>query len=315
MLPGGFLSTKARVAVLDTSMFSDNLGDSIIMNAVYKELTESEVDVIGSVPTHKRFTPKDFDTVSKADLCVVGGTNLLSPSFNRQWDLGFQEVRALKGKCLLFGVGWHHYSNNPNFMMRNLYGLLLNPNVVHSVRDSYTAQKLDSLGFDVLNTTCPTFWNIPKRRMDLDPQNLGVLTLTDYSRKPESDKKIFQLAKSFFETLLFWPQGKEDLEYMKFLDIECEILNPNLSSFQYALEQGASYIGTRLHGGAFSMSKGNPTVIIAIDNRALEISKDLNLDVIPRSTINEVEELNFCNWNLNLPLQNIGLFKEQLRSL
>jgi polysaccharide pyruvyl transferase WcaK-like protein len=45
---------------------------------------------------------------------------------------------------------------------------------------------------------------------------------------------------------------------------------------RFLLDHGNSrlYVGTRLHGGIFSMQHGVSALIIQVDNRAAEIAKD-----------------------------------------
>ena len=50
------------------------------------------------------------------------------------------------------------------------------------------------------------------------------------------------------------------------------------------------YVGTRLHAGVRAMQKGRRSIILSIDNRAREMGKDYNLNVIERNDIYKLEE-------------------------
>ena len=63
-------------------------------------------------------------------------------------------------------------------------------------------------------------------------------------------------------------------------------MKPNLAAFEDKLsESDIEYVGTRLHAGIKAMQKWKRSIIIGIDNRAIEMWKDFNLNVIKRSEL------------------------------
>ncbi|AVQ17668.1 hypothetical protein [Fusobacterium mortiferum] len=73
------------------------------------------------------------------------------------------------------------------------------------------------------------------------------------------------------------------------------------------------FIGTRLHGGIKALQNKKRTIIIGIDNRAIEMS-EIGLPVIKRENIEKDLE-NMINSNLeidiNLPIESIENWKAQ----
>jgi len=69
-----------------------------------------------------------------------------------------------------------------------------------------------------------------------------------------------------------------------------------------------------LHGGIKCIQKNIPSLILANDNRAAEIKKDVNIPVIEKAEINEIErwikgETKFGK--INLSTQDIMNWKNQ----
>ena len=78
------------------------------------------------------------------------------------------------------------------------------------------------------------------------------------------------------------------------------------------LEGIVDYVGTRLHGGIRALQKNIRTIIIGVDNRALEKKKDFHLPVIDRNEIEDLEYLIQKDYKLDikLPNDNINKFKK-----
>jgi len=302
-----------KILLLDPSLEPQNAGDQIIIKAILRELNSSDIQIIGSVPTHARLTKSDIALVNEADLCIVGGTNLLVSKFYRQWNLGFREIFAYRNKCVLFGVGWWQYQKTPSFLMKLVYRIILNRSVFHSVRDTYTKNMLTSLNLQILNTSCPTLWQIPKQVSPQTSEEKCIVTLTDYSKNSEIDLFMLNLAAETFKKVFFWPQGSGDLEYLRSLNFHCEILPRNLAQLDELLENGACYFGTRLHAGIRALSFGNPTLIVAVDNRATEISKDTGITVLPREDVTKITRLSLEFHPPILPLHEIEIYRDQLK--
>lgn len=144
-----------------------------------------------------------------------------------------------------------------------------------------------------------------------------ILTLTDYNRDYKKDKELFEILEKNYEAIYFWPQGSEDLEYInELLNIQknYKIISPNLETYEDFLQSNeCDFIGTRLHGGIKALQNKKRTIIIGIDNRAIEMS-EIGLPVIKRENIEKDLE-NMINSNLeidiNLPIESIENWKAQ----
>ena len=58
---------------------------------------------------------------------------------------------------------------------------------------------------NIINTSCPTTWNLNGRsadRLDTKPKNV-ILTLTDYSQNVELDNKLINILLKYYNNLFF----------------------------------------------------------------------------------------------------------------
>lgn len=280
--------------IFDTAIGSTNLGDHIIMDAVHQITEELFPDeFLLQIATHQRIHPLDLPTLRPYDMAVVGGTNLLKNDNIRysQWKVGLKELSVLKNKVVLLGVGWWQYQNKPlSPYSRFLYRQLLAKQWSHSVRDSYTLKKLTSAGIhNVLNTGCPTVWSLDAehcRQIPVEKSDTVVTTVTDYLRDPERDKHMLETLKAQYKEVFLWLQGSKDLEYVRQLSDDVQVIPPKLAAFDRFLEnRSCDYIGTRLHAGIRALQKKRRSLIIGIDNRALEMQKDIGIQVLARSNM------------------------------
>lgn len=296
--------------IFDTAIGSSNLGDHIIMDAVNRIVEELFVDdFVINIATHQRIHPFDLPLYRKYDLALVGGTNLLKNANIRdsQWKIGLKELLAFRHKAVLLGVGWWQYQNKPvSAYSRFLYRNILSPTWLHAVRDSYTLQKLARIGIrNVINTGCPTVWGLNEahcRQIDPVKKPLVVTTITDYMRDPAKDQKMLETLLREYEEVHVWLQGSKDRPYLEQLRSqinqqisqgqelgELHYIAPKLAAFDQFLEDKAcDYIGTRLHAGIRALQKKRRSIIIGIDNRALEMHKDIGLNVMERTKIDEL---------------------------
>jgi hypothetical protein len=86
-------------------------------------------------------------------------------------------------------------------------------------------------------------------------------------------------------------QQPEDFAYAAALgDGRIKLIPPNLASYtQYLQQNHVDYIGSRLHGGIRALQTGKRSLILAVDNRAVEISKDTGLPVVKRDNVAAIE--------------------------
>lgn len=309
------------ISVLDTSICSSNLGDQIIMDAVNSILYEMFPDrLFINFPTHDVISSDSYRLMSKSSLIFVGGTNLLSSNMNsyNQWKVSLMDSLFITNITLM-GVGWWQYQNQPNLYTKILYKRLLSKKYLHSVRDSYTEKQLKLIGINnVINTACPTMWKLTQEHCVQIPQGKAesvLVTFTEYNQNPSLDKQLVELLKQEYKLIYYWTQQPKDYQHMKDICGEGAIyLNPSLSALDMALsEYPVDYVGTRLHAGIRALQYKRRTLILSVDNRATEISKDTNLPVVQRDDLNSV-----ANWInakeetlVKIPLTAINEWKKQ----
>ena len=303
--------------LLDPSISSANIGDQIIRENVLRAL-DGVLPLDEALPTQTRLTHSQRSTARHAGMAVVGGTNLLSSNmpWYRQWKLDPLVARSLKHKVVLLGVGWWQYQGEPNRYTTKLLREVLSPDLVHSVRDEYTKTRLEKMGFRVSNTACPTMWGLDRHNGVVTARPAqAILTLTDYNRDVAEDEWLIALAAEHYERVVIWPQSIRDAAYARTLRGEFTIAEPTLAAYDALLAEGDSdYVGTRLHGGVRALESGAWGVIVAVDNRAIEIGRDTGLPVHPRGQRDAIRETvaRRAPLDVHLPYDEIDAWKAQL---
>lgn len=315
-----------RVAELRPSIGSENIGDHIIqqyIDRIMAELFPSRMTI--SFPTRSWLSSENKAYLEHSKYAFVCGTNLLTSHMERkprQWCLN--PLDAKKMKAILLGVGWWQYQDDPDIYTQWLLKNILCGDHIHSVRDSYTEKKLRSIGItNVLNTACPTMWNLTEEHCAKIPHEKAkavVTTLTNYNKNMEKDAKLLQCLSESYETVYVWLQAIEDYDYLKNLNWldKVSVIPPTLSVYEEILRTDVDYVGTRLHGGIHALNYGKRSLILAVDNRAKEIAKDTGLPVVAREI--EMEQLRKYieeerETIIMLPMENINAWKEQFRIL
>ncbi|MDR2994466.1 MAG: polysaccharide pyruvyl transferase family protein [Bacillus cereus] len=325
-----------KIGLLDPSLwdnngnYSPNTGDIIIYDAVIKVLDDvfKDYDLI-RVSTHTNPDNKLLKKLSLSDIQIIGGTNLLSSNIEEynQWKFErtfFSKVLYPVKNIITLGVGWWQYQQEPTDKTKKYYKSILNTHYAHSVRDSYTKDKLIAMGINnVINTSCPTMWELFGRDVNKKSGNSKncVFTLTDYNTSVENDTNLIKLLiENFSEKLLFFAQGSKDIEYIKSLDIykankdKFQFIN-SLTEYNKLLENGnITYIGTRLHAGARALQKEVDALVLQVDNRAKEITLDTNFPSIERNNLKLLQK--WLNGDqifskMTIDTDNIKKWKEQ----
>lgn len=255
----------------------------------------------------------------------LGGTNALSSNMNRYSQIGLKlkDLFFIRNKLVLLGVGWWQYQSSPNLYTRFFLKNLLSKTILHSVRDSYTEKMLKNIGINnVINTSCPTTWTLTPNHCSEIPSKKSenvVITLTDYNKNRAADETLLRIVVEAYKNVFLWVQGLGDLEYVrtfgKIAD-KIKIIPPRLDKYDELLKnEEIDYIGTRLHAGIRALQHKKRSLIIAIDNRATEMSKDINLNIIERKNIRQLESLIFSKieTKLDIPIENINKWKAQFR--
>lgn len=311
----------------DTSIGTDNLGDFIIMHYCGKILNEIFPEhTFTNIGTHLIPTAEQEGAVAQTKYKFVCGTNLLTSHIEHHWRWilpdGFRRKMSYRNVILL-GVGWGEYQDECSDYSRMIYRTMLNPCVLHSVRDQYTLNKLEQAGFrNVINTGCPTTWALtPKFCRDIPTQKARevVATITDYRRDPERDSEMLAILSRSYDRVYLWLQGRHDGDYLQTLDIPANLttIPASLEAYEAILRKGGvDYVGTRLHAGIHALNHRIRSIILAVDNRATEMGRDANLPVIQRDEISEKLEKKINSdfaTEIRLNQKNIDRFKAQFR--
>lgn len=326
------MEKNKKIGIFNTWIGSDNIGDAIIMDSCKKIISKKfNKDFYVEIPTHLSLYDKEFYIFDDLKYIFVCGTNLLSNKMNirsrkNQWHIGIKFLYYIwKNKIdniVLLGVGWNNYSFKENFMGKLFWKTILSKKYIHSVRDDYTKKKLENMGVkNVINTGCPTTWRLTEshcQNIANKKVNTVIVTVTDYNRDYVRDKKMFDILEKNYEKIVIWPQSFADINYIEELIEKLDKnkykwLAPNLESYDEFLDNNScDYVGTRLHGGIRALQKFKRTFIIGIDNRALEM-KEIDLPIINRENIEELEEKINANKKLNLKIniEKIEKWKHQ----
>ena len=316
-----------NVVVFNTAISTDNMGDYIIMHYCSGILNEIMDDAeFIDISTHTVPSEEQGKKVKRSKYKFVCGTNLLTSHIEEWWNWRLPD--GYKGKMdyrnvILFGVGWGSYQDKCSDYSKLIYRLLLNPCVLHSVRDQYTEKKFKEIGINnVINTGCPTMWNLTPQFCSTIPTNKSrnvIATITDYRRDEVQDTLMFEILQKCYQNIYVWIQGKKDEEYIASLQLsEKVILIPrSLEAYENILKRGnIDYVGTRLHAGIYALNFRIRSIIIAVDNRAIEIAKDTNLPIVLREDIQrnleKVIKSSFST-KVKINLENINRFKRQFK--
>jgi polysaccharide pyruvyl transferase WcaK-like protein len=313
-----------QIGLVNPSIGTANLGDLIIYDAVYRHLRAIfPTSFLVSFPSHFHTSYDAKLKMAANDYLFVGGTNLLSSEMNNyyQWKLDPSDQFYLRNKNILMGVGWWQYQEKPNKYTARLLKTVLSADRMHSVRDGYTKGMLNQIGIgNVVNTACPTMWDLsPEHCAGIKKEKAKsvVTTLTYYNANEQDDRMLLETLSGKYEEVFLWIQGIDDLSYLKTIYPDyhkIKLIAPTLEAYDEVLQNpDIEYVGTRLHAGIRALQKKRRTLILAVDNRAIEIGKDTNLNVIPRK---EIRESGFFidhsyTTEIRLPVKEIHLWKSQ----
>jgi polysaccharide pyruvyl transferase WcaK-like protein len=323
-----------KIVLLDPSLKnknenSDNLGDLIIRDSILLELNVIfNNPTINRISTHEPFDNNSLEKIDTADLVFVGGTNILTTrvkNFNRLKAFERSDYApGINKKIILFGCGTNVYESRFDLRSFIYYRKILNNNFFQSFRDDYSRKKFSPLFLKSLNTSCPTTWRLNINFTNqFNPLYPTLFTLTDYSKDYSKDIQLIKIiVENTNNRIYFFPQGANDEEYLKLLiknnnlfKDKIQILDRSYQSLIYFLNNNKiNYIGTRLHAGILCYQFENPNLIIAIDNRAREISKDINLNTCDRVNLESI-----MDWlhnkvqirKLAIPYDSIAKWKSQ----
>lgn len=319
-----------RILLYNPSLSTLNIGDRIIVESAKKELSPIldnafVVDVSTHLPVSINYAK--ILANSGFDYRFVLGTNLLMGNLFRrfrQWDINLMNAKML-GPCILMGAGWWQYNDEPNAMTKQIYQRILSHDGLHSVRDEYTANQLKKCGFNnVLVTSCPTMWQFTPEFTSTIPKSKGSIvctTITDYRKDINADRKMLSLLTANYDRVYLWLQGIGDADYYSVLKKEIagpdkiSFVSPTVEAWDNILSKpDIDYVGTRLHAGIRALQHKRRTIIIAVDNRALEKKKSFNLTVLERKNMDILNEMinSDITTEIRLPITEIEKWKRSL---
>jgi Polysaccharide pyruvyl transferase len=303
------------IGLLDTSISSNNIGDKIIVESIKAILKDIGIEAPISLPTHEPWKIKEFKHVKGIKYWILCGTNALNShhffKVNSQWRLNLSQVPFLRNKVIGLGLGWWQYQGNLDFPTALLYRTIFKDDFLHSMREDYAVKKFERIGINSAFTSCPTMWNLPSR---FDARRDGVVTaVTFYRKDKKSDKQLFDLLREVYGNVMLFAQSAEDIRYIKKLSVDLGSVLTNLEEFREKLQEGYGYLGTRLHAGIYALQHGRQAIVVAKDNRAIELSRGTNLQIVlPENLTLESVAFSKKPGPLKIPYQNILNFKVQL---
>jgi len=316
----------AAVTLLDTSVSGDNLGDQIIMDSVRRELDGMFDDrLMYTVNSHDWMGSQSRRVIRRSDFAIAGGTNMLSSRmwFRQTWKVSPRDL-IIGAKIVLMGVGWYQYQGRPDPYSAWLIRSLLSRNHLHSVRESFAATMLASIGItNVINTGCPTLWGLTPdwcSRLPMHKAKAVLTTINSYKglQSPEPDRRMLEMLQRHYETVYLWIQTNSDYEYAQGLVDGLKFVNPNLKSYDRLLDApiDLDYVGNRLHAGVRALQRGRRAVIVEIDNRAAEMGRDFGLPTVKRDDFERLESLITQPQRIAVhpPIEAIRRWKDQFGS-
>ncbi len=310
-----------NIVLFDTEQGTQNLGDYIIMECINNEMKYLlDKNFVTHFSTHtpiarfyqnfRRNMPSR--ACDKADYKFICGTNIIKYSLLRlapDWNINYFNCKYYKDSICI-GCGCETNAKRLDLYTKLMYKKIFSKNYIHSVRDERTKVFLEELGLKAINTGCPTLWSLTKEhcaKITEEKSNKVVFTLTDYKKDRKVDQELINILKRNYKDIYFWVQGSEDLEYFNSFDnIEnINIVAPKLEAYKKLLiENDIDYVGTRLHAGIYAIRNGRRSIILAIDNRARDMSKTYNLNTIDKNDIDKLETKINSKFKTNVVIDN-----------
>lgn len=312
-----------RVILFDPAAASFNKGDMIISEAVESELVELLPDAeIVKISLHQPLGKIHRSLLREKCLKIVGGSNVVSAVMHpilrqSRWNLYPHDYQAVRGFCYM-GAGWAGTNVRSNLIgkwfLKNFPSKLPD---VNSFRDSETLMRAGLFGIkNGINTGCPTMWGLTRAKMDAVRRTKGsivVTTLTDNMPDKRADMELLECLKEQYEEVYIWFQGLNDARYFKSMGLKgVRELPRNVSGYQAFLQENVSrldYVGSRLHGGVKALQCGVRTIILAVDHRALDISRDVGLLVLPRKDVSSLEGLINSDLQMSVKIDRGAIYK------
>lgn len=319
-----------KIVLLEPSIASLNQGDHVIVDSIKREMDfllrdAFIVEQSTQSPVMHFYQAKDarFRDPAEADYKFVCGSNLFWDNMLHpysQWNIN--PLTCVNSRdAILVGVGSCSTLDRVNQYTQSLYRRVLRKDICHSVRDEITRVRLESLGFQAINTGCPTTWSLTGEHCGRVPRKKAdrvVFTINEFHDDREADKALIDLLARSYDAVYFWPQGYKDMDYLGTLetDARIEIVSPNLQAMRELFREGnIDYVGTRLHGGIFALQNCVRTVILMVDNRARDMKDSYNIPAVERTDLQKLKEMIQGEWDtsVNICEERIRDWKDQFQ--
>ncbi len=298
-----------NIVMFDTAIGTFNQGDDIIFNSAAEALEPlSYNSFVMRLGTHVSNLSlyhylRNSNKMRFADSCdykFIMGTNLLTSDAIRtvgQWPIGPISKRIYKNSIMM-GAGITQSNRELTFYTKSLYKDILRRDIAHSVRDEESKALLESVGgIHVIDTGCPTLWGLTPEvcaNISVNKARNAVMTVSGQKKyqNPERDQLLIDVVERNYDKIYLWIQTYEDEGYFESLEHTKNI------TYIYSLKQygeicdnaDVDYVGTRLHGGIYAMQHGVRSVIVEIDHRAKGFREINNINTIPRTELEELED-------------------------
>lgn len=322
------------LVLFDTSLGTTNLGDDIIFQCVLNEMSNiiNQYSTIRLATHVDNFNPfqirkgQKIEFIKNADLKLICGTNLLMDDLHLKRAPQFRLYKwnkVLYERAVLVGVGSTNYKPI-NQYTRKLYQSTFSHDHIHSVRDEWTRESMESMGFHAVNTGCPTMWGITEEKSAAIPHQKSdrvVFSLSGYNSQlnRENDAKMMDILFEQYSELYAWIQTTRDEQYIDSILHGRQVHKiRSLAVYDSFLNQNdVDYVGTRLHGGVYALLHGKRTIVVAIDNRARGFHKTHQLPIVERENIEELQEMipSVFSTNIINPRKEIDTFLGQFETV
>ena len=306
-------------AVLNTAFASDNLGDHIIYNALLNQFDLINPYQTGllEMSSHDGIGRTSLKALKNVKRCFVTGGNSI-PIKRVPWRRNILNVTTTDSlrfyKNIIFiGAGTENYPAHLALTAKPFLNHVLSCDYIHSTRDELSAKYLNKMGFQALNTGCPTTWKLNNHTGSFKKVKNAVCTI-NAGKAPEKSMGLIKLLTQEFENVFIWPQDTVDEIFVKkyFTNKDnVTTLHKSMAAYDNLLNNRKNNlvsVNLRLHGGIHALSKGIYSKIFYVDNRAKELLTDINY---PVESFEGIQSLNFSDYRLKIKEANIKKFLAQ----
>lgn len=298
------------IVVLDTDTNSTNMAHTMITQACHRAVRSMFPNDFIYHAAAGEYISAGRTLLEQADYVFLAGGNELCADIDESSDW---RIRSLDTdwyhNVITLGAGWRTYEEQtPNEFSQSVFDSALHKTAIHSTRDGYTAKKLRNLGFNAVNTACPTMWQLTREHCAEIPNSkaeAALITFTEYDQNREADELLFRIIRRNYRRIYFWPQQYGDYAYAKDIcDDRATFIEPSFEALSRLLSTtDVDYIGTRLYAGIRALQFQRRAMIIAIDNRAIEMHGDFDLPVVLREAMDiELQRRLHGNWKTDIKL-------------